>query len=41
MIQCVRKRVIALLMATAASLPMGEIVDSVECVWDSAQRRKP
>jgi predicted esterase len=41
MIQCMWKRVIALLMATAASraadLPTGQIVDSVECALDHAQ----
>jgi dienelactone hydrolase len=41
MIQCMWKRVIALLMATAASraadLPTGQIVDSLECALDHAQ----
>ena len=41
MIQCMWKKVIALLMTTAAAraadLPTGEIVDSVECALDSTQ----
>src|ERR1700676_4290097 len=41
MIQCMWKRVITLLMATAAAraadLPTGQIVDSVECALDHAQ----
>ena len=41
MIQCMWKKVIALLMATAAAraadLPTGQIVDSVECALDNAQ----
>lgn len=41
MIQCMEKKVVALLMATAASraaeLPTGQIVDSVECAADNTQ----
>jgi predicted esterase len=41
MIQCMEKKVVALLMAAAASrgadLPTGQIVDSVECTLDSTQ----
>jgi predicted esterase len=41
MIQCMWKKVIALLMATAAAraadLPTGQIVDSVECASDNTQ----
>jgi hypothetical protein len=41
MIQCMRKSVVALLMATAAAhaadLPTGQIVDSVECALDNTQ----
>jgi hypothetical protein len=41
MIQCMWKKVVALLMATAASraadLPTGQIVDSVECALDNTQ----
>ncbi len=41
MIQCMEKKVVALLMATAAAraaeLPTGQIVDSVECAADNTQ----
>ncbi len=41
MIQCMEKKVIALLMATAAAraadLPTGQIIDSVECAADASQ----